>query len=301
MKFDIRTRQFGRLFSNVGEEGAPLSIGERRQRRQALFAEPLWRRIWRLAGMAGAAFRTMGLRDIFGACDFLLRERAIAVAGLPDPAAACSHPEGLCGLVADQTPEGLMEGYARGLHAAAPFGLLAWWSPALRTVMTPAESAMPENARALIQNDKFKVVLDRDFDAVVKACGARQRLSPRIMHLYAGLHDMGFAHSVEVRSAFGRLVAGAYGVALGRVFITLGVFGETPDQQALALTTLNGQLARLNFALHEVIGLTTTPHMGFTPMKRDVYFETLIANSGYGRLGRWQLAPASSAMQLRAA
>ena len=45
-------------------------------------------------------------------------------------------------------------------------------------------------------------------------------MSPKIKHAYAELHDTGFAHSSRSANDDGKLVAGGFGVAVGRVFVT---------------------------------------------------------------------------------
>ncbi len=291
MTIDMRTRQFGRLFSEGREAGAPMSLGERRQRRARLFAETKLQVCARVAISTAIALRRMGVRGALGALDCLVRDRAIGAVGLPDPACARAHPAGLCGAVAGASAETIMEGYARGLHAGSNFGLLTWWSPPSRMTVAPEAFVTPAPVRALLETGGLSVTLDRDFDAVVAACGKRKRLSGRLLHLYAGLHEMGFAHSFEVRDPVGKLVAGGFGLAIGRVYVTLGLWAERPDQAGLGLAIFNRHLVRLGFALHDGLDAPGLGDFGFSPMAREDYFEALIAHSGFSRLGRWQAAP----------
>ena len=289
MAIDIRTKQFGRHFSHIEADVRPLSVQERRQRRTAQFAETLFQRTCRVASSAGKTIARFGFAGLRGAANCLLRERAIGVSGLPDPASACEHPEGLCGSITDATPEGLIEGYARGLQGHALFGRLTWWSPRVAFATPPQDFVTSPGAQEKIRGGLLRFSLDRDYDCVLKACAAAENMPPRLMHLFAGLHDMGFAHCVEVRSAFGARVAGAWGLALGRVFITLGAFGAELAERDAALTMLNRHLAQQGFALNAALPAIGEARLGFSPMQREDYFAALIANSGYGRLGRWQL------------
>lgn len=291
MKLDVRAGQFGRHFSTTDEEGPALTVQQRRERRAGLFAETPLARARRLAATFVSAVKLFRLNGFLTALGLVWRGPAMAVAGLPDPEAALQHPPGLCGLVADATPEGLLEGLARGLAPAACFGPLSWWSPRHRMVAEPGDFREPEQALALMRDNRVKITLDRDFDAVLAACGRPALLAPGHLHLFAALHDMGFAHAVEVRSPFGRLVGGAWGVALGRVFVTLGAFGE-PGVREVALTALNRHLLRMKFALHDLVCDETAERLGFSAWSRASYFNELLANSGMGRLGRWQAVPA---------
>ncbi|MCV5231811.1 leucyl/phenylalanyl-tRNA--protein transferase family protein, partial [Escherichia coli] len=79
----------------------------------------------------------------------------------------------------------------------------------------------------------YRVTFDQAFDEVIAACAEPRKgrplltwITPKIMHLYAALHDMGAAHSFEVWSADGRLVGGGYGIAIGRVFYTESQFSR---------------------------------------------------------------------------
>ena len=74
----------------------------------------------------------------------------------------------------------------------------------------------------------FELSLDRDFQAVIRACSMAPRkgqkgtwITEDMIEAYCGLHRLGFAHSAEARLE-GRLVGGLYGVSLGSVF-----FGES--------------------------------------------------------------------------
>ncbi len=303
MAIDIRTNQFGQLFSEGRESGPHSAVADRRQSRDALFAENFTQRFRRLARGFGASLRGAGVRGLAGALDRALREKAAGVSGLPDPAAANDLPEGLCGPIAHLTPETLMEGYARGLHAAEQFGQFVWLSPRQRQVASPATFAEPVRVAELLAQARVRLTLDREFDAVVKACAGRRALSPRLMHVYSALHDMGFAHSWEARNGVGRLVCGGFGLALGQTFVTLAHFGESPDMDALGLALFNRHLAKRNFALNDGLYDVGLARFGFTPMARAEYSDTLMANAGFGWLGRWQvsgeLCEAKAAPQVR--
>ena len=54
---------------------------------------------------------------------------------------------------------------------------------------------------------------------------------------YARLHELGYAHSVEVWDA-GTLAGGLYGVALGRVFFGESMFSRLRDASKVALVHL---------------------------------------------------------------
>ena len=64
---------------------------------------------------------------------------------------------------------------------------------------------------------------------------------PEMVDAYASLHELGFAHSVEVwehDAAGNTLVGGLYGVGLGRAFFGESMFHMRPHASKLALVRL---------------------------------------------------------------
>jgi leucyl/phenylalanyl-tRNA--protein transferase len=242
------------------------------------------------------ALRPSGIGALAAGLDFVLRERAIQPAGLPDPAHALASPDGLCGLVAEPRAEMVMEGLARGLFPAADCGPLKWWAPAHRQVLRPASCRLPSGARRLLRSDTLVFDIDADFDMTI-AAHARARggwrsghlFSPRGLSLLAGLADLGYAHAIDVEDALGRRVAGAFGVAVGQAFVTLGVFGETADLADVALVVLNRHLKEKGFLLHDFVGDGDVSHLGFAPMERDAYQRALAGLADLGRAERWKV------------
>ena len=54
---------------------------------------------------------------------------------------------------------------------------------------------------------------------------------------YRTLHELGYAHSVEVWRD-GKLAGGVYGVAMGRIFFAESMFSRARDASKVALATL---------------------------------------------------------------
>ena len=69
-----------------------------------------------------------------------------------------------------------------------------------------------------------------------------------MIEAYAGLHALGFAHSVEAWRD-GELVGGLYGVALGRVFFGESMFFRYPDASKAAFAFLMEHLCAASFVL----------------------------------------------------
>ncbi len=296
MTIDYRTAQAGLLFSEGFEPGAPMTLKERRARREVLFAESVASSMRRRGLAVARALRPASIGGLPAGLDFVLRERAIQPAGLPDPAHALARPDGLCGLVAEPNAELVMEGFARGLFPAADCGPLKWWAPSQRQVLRPASCRLPTGARRLLRGGELVFEIDADFDMTI-AAHARARggwrsgrlLSPRGLSVLAGLADLGYAHAIDVENALGRRVAGAFGVAVGQAFVTLGVFGEDADLADVALVVLNRHLKEKGFLLHDFVGDGDVAHLGFAPMERDAYLRALTGLDDLGRAERWKV------------
>ena len=85
------------------------------------------------------------------------------------------------------------------------------------------------------------VSVERDFAGVLVGCAQSGRpgdwITPEIGAAYTRLHELGWAHSVEVWSA-GALVGGLYGVALGGLFAGESMFHVRTDASKVALAAL---------------------------------------------------------------
>ncbi len=295
MAIDLRLRQFGSLFSEGIEADRFVTRADIRRRRKSMLSETLAQQATRLAAVAGHALRPDKFRDLPATVDCILRESMIKPAGLPDPSRALSSPDGLCGLVAELSPEILVEAMSRGLYVRPLMAALAWWSPSLRHVIIPGQAKIPTGVRGHLRKGDLQVTFDRDFDQVLADCtaAARQRfdgsaLPPRLMKLFAKMHDAGFAHSFEVRDR-GRLVAGGFGFGIGGIFTTEQMFGDSPDAVDLGLTLLNRHLTRWGFAMHDVKTDASFERFGARALPRQEFLQKASVCLGGGKTGRWSV------------
>lgn len=110
----------------------------------------------------------------------------------------------------------------------------------------------------------FDVRVNTAFSDVVSNCAASAPgredtwINPGIEYLYAELHQMGRAHSVECWQN-GVLVGGLYGVHLGAAFFGESMFSRRSDASKVALVHLVGRLNAGGFTLLDTQFLT--PHL----------------------------------------
>jgi leucyl/phenylalanyl-tRNA---protein transferase len=165
---------------------------------------------------------------------------------LPDPAAADPGIE-LLGVGADLAPGTLLAAYRAGLFPM-PLevdGPMGWWSPDPRGVLPLDGLRVTPSLRKSCR--RYTVTVDTAFVEVMAACGDPRRpdgwISPAIVAAYSELHRLGWAHSVETRTADGDLVGGLYGVEVGGLFAGESMFSRASDASKVALVALVDLLA----------------------------------------------------------
>ncbi len=128
---------------------------------------------------------------------------------------------------------------------------MAWWSPVKRGVL-PIDGL--RITRSLRQSAaKYTSTVDQAYDEVVAGCADATRpgawIDQRIKSAYRELHDLGWAHSVEVWKG-DELAGGLYGVAINGLFAGESMFHAERDASKVALMALvdlldDGQHGRL--------------------------------------------------------
>ena len=199
----------------------------------------------------------------------------------PDPRESAS--EDLIAVGGDLGSRRLIQAYRQGLFPWYERGSpILWWSPAPRLILEPERLHVPRRLIRLLRQGGFAASLDLDFRGVITSCAEvhlRQNqgtwILPEMITAYCRLHDMGYAHSVEVWRD-GVLVGGIYGVALGRAFFGESMFHRETDASKAALVTLVRLLSRLGF--HFLDCQQTTSHLlrfGAREVSRDAFLDRL--------------------------
>jgi leucyl/phenylalanyl-tRNA--protein transferase len=161
---------------------------------------------------------------------------------------AVAAGEDLAGFGADLEPGTILEAYSAGLfpmgigkHGGQPIG---WWSPDPRGILRLPDLHVSRSLRRSMRS--FEIRLDSAFADVVAGCADPTRdgrwITAEITAAYTRLHELGWAHSVEVFRD-GVLVGGLYGLALEGLFAGESMFHRVPDASKAALVALHGVLA----------------------------------------------------------
>jgi leucyl/phenylalanyl-tRNA---protein transferase len=155
------------------------------------------------------------------------------------------------------TPDILLRTYAAGIFPMAESAddpTLFWVDPDRRGVLPLDAFHVSRKLQKILRSGTFDVRIDTAFAEVIRLCGEAHHGRPstwinsEIIRLYAGLHRMGHAHSVETWRD-GRLVGGLYGVALGGAFFGESMFSREPESSKVALCHLVARLRRGGFKL----------------------------------------------------
>lgn len=143
-------------------------------------------------------------------------------------------------------------------------GEIYWFDPDPRAVIPLDAFHLPKRLARTIRRGGFKIRFDYDFRAVIAACAEpgpdrdRTWINDEIIDSYVQLHNLGFAHSVEVWID-GSLQGGLYGVSLQGLFAGESMFSRTTDASKIALVYLVDHLRQKNFKLLDTQFIT--PHL----------------------------------------
>jgi leucyl/phenylalanyl-tRNA--protein transferase len=173
----------------------------------------------------------------------------------PPVEAALREPNGLLAAGDDLSRDRLLDGYRRGIFPWFNDGdPVLWWSPDPRMVLFLDELHVSRSLGKVLRSGRFTVTFDRAFAEVMQGCAAPRDgedgtwITPEMSQAYCGLHEQGYAHSVEVWHG-GALVGGLYGVSLGRMFFGESMFSRQPDASKVALAHLVRLLGPWGFRL----------------------------------------------------
>jgi leucyl/phenylalanyl-tRNA--protein transferase len=191
----------------------------------------------------------------------------------------------------------LRASYAKGLCLSRAHDRHQWSAPAERMVLFIADGSSAPSFRHQARKKDYRVTFDQDFRNVIAHCAASRpdSIPPDVVEAFVAAFDCGLAHSVEVRDRAGALIAGIFGLAIGRAFFTEGQFASARDAGNAAFAALNLRLTR-GYVIN--VGKAISGRLcqlGFLPVPRQS-FEPLLAAAcaGSGPEQPWRIAPVSA-------
>lgn len=184
------------------------------------------------------------------------------------------------------TPEILLRAYAVGLFPMAERRddpTLFWIDPEKRGILPLDGFHVSRRLRRTVRSGVYEIRCDSAFSDVVHACAAPGPgrgdtwINDEIESLYADLHELGRAHSVEAWQD-GELVGGLYGVSLGAAFFGESMFSTARDASKVALVHLVARLLKGGYKLLDTqfvtdhltqFGVVELPRAGYRQLLSD--------------------------------
>ena len=178
------------------------------------------------------------------------------------------------------TPELLLRAYTTGIFPMAESRddpELFWVDPRSRGILPLNGFHISRSLARRMRRGGYEVALNRDFDAVLQACAARNEtwINDQISDLYTSLFMLGHAHSLAIYEG-DELAGGVYGVAIGGAFFGESMFSHRTDGSKLALAHLTHHVRQCRFTLFDTQFLTDhLASLGAIEISRSTYHQQL--------------------------
>lgn len=151
-----------------------------------------------------------------------------------------SDAQGLVYIGGELDSKRLLTAYARGIFPwYNPENPPLWWSPNPRLLIYPDKLSVSKSLKKSLKKT-YRISFDTHFHEVILACAEENNrenhtwIHPEMIDAYQNLHDMGYAHSVEVWDDK-KLIGGLYGISLGHAFFGESMFHRETDASKIAL------------------------------------------------------------------
>lgn len=213
------------------------------------------------------------------------------------PPPELATPEGIIAAGGDLSSQRLLNAYAAGIFPWYGEGEpILWWSPDPRMVLLPGDLHISSSMKKILKKNPFHLSYDHHFSEVIDNCSNPRKpfqgtwITKEIRDAYVGLHDLGFAHSVEVwDSREKKLVGGLYGVSLGKCFFGESMFHKVTNASKYGFIIFVQKLFKTGFLMVDC--QVPTPHLkrlGCKAMPRKEFLDRLAEGIKHEtRIGKW--------------
>ena len=155
--------------------------------------------------------------------------------------------------------------------------LIFWCNPIVRAIIPISKLHISRSLTRLCNKKTFTFSINYDFATTITNCANRDQtwINESIISCYKNLHELGYAHSIEVWED-SKLKGGLYGVAIGKVFFAESMFSRSANGSKIALIALMGVLALNKFSLLDVQFMTDhLKTMGAKEVSRNLFLNLL--------------------------
>lgn len=205
--------------------------------------------------------------------------------------------DGIVAIGGDLSVERLLLAYQQGIfpwfNEDEP---IIWHSPDPRFVLFLEYLHISKQMSRVLKSDEFKYTLDTDFEFVIHSCSNTKRkgengtwITNEMIAAYCQLHDLGYAHSLEVWKN-DKIVGGIYGVSLGKSFFGESMFHTETNASKFAFIKLVETLKAKQF--HFLDAQVYTEHvatLGAKDIDRNEFIQILKTSLQHESwIGKWQ-------------
>jgi leucyl/phenylalanyl-tRNA--protein transferase len=184
---------------------------------------------------------------------------------------------------------------------------ILWWSPDPRFVLFPEELHVSKSMRRLLRRAEYRTTVDEHFPEVIRRCAETPRrheagtwILEEMVEAYNRLHELGYAHSVEVWH-HGELAGGLYGVSLGSMFFGESMFTRRSNASKYGFILLVEALRERGFGCVDCQVYTDhLASLGAREIPREEYLDLLARSLTEASLrGSWARAVDLEELRLR--
>jgi leucyl/phenylalanyl-tRNA---protein transferase len=177
---------------------------------------------------------------------------------------------------------GIIAGYSQGNFLMAEDDRDLQWYSSSEHALIPLDDRFryPTSLRRVINQKRFSVRINGDFQAVVAGCADRETtwISGELREIYWELYRAGWAYSFETWLGT-ELAGGVLGIAIGSAFIGESMFFNISEGSKVAMVELVNHLRDRNYSLFDAQMLN--PHLerfgAYTISTRD--YQGLLATA----------------------
>lgn len=230
------------------------------------------------------------------------------------PGPETATEEGIVASGGNLSPGMLLSAYSQGVFPwYGEDDPVLWWNPDPRCVLFPEKLHVSKRMERTLRSGKFVLRSDTCFKDVISSCAGIKRrhedgtwINSDIIRSYCLLHELGWAHSIEVFAPVDNkdslnsskdlsleleLVGGLYGISLGRCFFGESMFSRSTDASKAAFIGMVRTLASRGVEMIDT--QLSTPHLfslGAEEISRADYMDRLDSLLQYPDLrGSWSL------------